>query len=466
MAALAAILLPSFLHAQITFERTYGHPGLVEGGNSVQQTTDGGYVVAGYTGPYAADSDDVLVIRTDAYGDTLWTRTYDGTGNDSGNSIQQTADGGYVIVGRVERAGRSDCDVWLIKTFANGDTMFTRTFGGASDDVGYSVQQTTDSGFIIAGYTQSFGAGGSDVYLVRTDANGDTVWTGTFGSSADDVGRCVEQTADGGYAIAGEAGPGHHALLIKTDTHGDTQWTRAYGGSGYTAGYSVDQTSDGGYAVAGCFATPEFVYLIKTGANGDTTWTKTFGEGSLNYGYDARATADSGYIVTGLTWNNYTDVCLIRTNGRGDTLWTKVFGSLGYDEGHSVQQTADGGYIMVGASTSSGHSQGYVYLVKTDPWGRLAVAEPRTSPTRASALSLTCEPNPCRGTTRISFTPQASSSRPLTLRMYDSQGRMVLSREVPTSPFLLSTSDLPSGVYIIRCDAAGEHASTRVVLQH
>ncbi len=169
------------------------------------------------------------------------------------------------------------------------DTLWTKAFGGTNEDYGRSVQETSDGGYIIAGYTKSFGAGSYDVYLIKTDANGDTTWTKTYGGSNIDQGYSVEQTSDGGYIIAGNSksfGAGlDDVYLIKTDANGDTTWTKTYGGSNIDQGYSVEQTSDGGYIIAGytkSFGAGSYdVYLIKTDANGDTTWTKTYG-GSKN----------------------------------------------------------------------------------------------------------------------------------------------------------------------------------------
>ncbi|MCX6841449.1 MAG: T9SS type A sorting domain-containing protein [candidate division WOR-3 bacterium] len=475
MAALAAILVPSSLTAQTTFQRTYGGTESDQG-YSVQQTDDNGYIIVGYTTSYGAGGADVYLIKTDAGGNTLWTRTYGDTAHDEGWSVQQTTDGGYIIAGYTLSFGAGDHDVYLIKTDAGGDTQWTRTCGGTGLDAGWSVQQTTDSGYVITGATTSSGAGTEDVYLIKTDAQGNSLWTRTFGSSDIEEGHSVQQTADGGYVIAGwtcsfGAG-GADMYLVKTNANGDTLWTRTFGGA--DEGHSVQQTTDGGYIIAGY--TTSFsggvcdVYLVKTDSDGDTIWTRTYGGADDDVGLSVQQTADDGFIVAGLTYSfgeGHCDAYLIKTDSNGDTLWTRTFGGTSFDIGFSVQQTADGGYVLAGYTGSFGAGGNDVYLVKTDSLGVIAaVAEPKASPPRAPALSLSCTPNPASGSVTISLSPFIPLSLSPVLRIYDSQGRMVLSRPVSTSSFPISTSDLPSGAYFVRCDFAGQHATARLVLQH
>jgi len=276
LVALILIGSVSIVSAQTSWWRTCGGTTYDEG-YSVQQTSDGGYIVAGLTKSYGAGDVDVYLIKTGASGDTLWTRTYGGTDCDMSRSVQQTADGGYVIAGNTYSFGAGNHDVYLIKTDASGDTLWTRTYGGTDYDEGYSVQQTADGGYVIAGNTYSFGAGRTDVHLIKTDASGDTLWTRTYGGTDYDLGYSVQQTADGGYIIAGftaSFGAGaDDVYLIKTEASGDTAWTRTCGGTNRDWGYSVQQTSDGGYIVAGrtySFGAGDYdVYLIKTDSLGN-----------------------------------------------------------------------------------------------------------------------------------------------------------------------------------------------------
>ncbi|MEO0068342.1 MAG: T9SS type A sorting domain-containing protein [candidate division WOR-3 bacterium] len=298
--------------------------GIYNIGYSVKQTADGGYIIAGPTARLY--SSDIFLVKTDANGDTIWARTYGGTDYEFGYSVQQTADGGYIIAGYTNSFGAGSYDVYLIKTDTNGDTIWARTYGGTDYEFGYSVQQTADGGYIIAGNSGPLHI--YDVYLVKTDANGDTIWARTYGGTEDDEAFSVQQTFDGGYIIAGwtysfSTGDSADVYLIKTDSFGDTIWTRTYGGEETDVGYSVQQTADGGYIIAGYTnsfgAGMRDVYLIKTDSLGDTLWTRTYGGATGDEGWSVQQTADGGYIIAGWKGNaqNSPDVYLIKTDSLG-----------------------------------------------------------------------------------------------------------------------------------------------------
>jgi hypothetical protein len=288
-------------------------------GYSVQQTTDGGYVICAQ-----GNTLDIHLTKTDSLGNTLWTRAFGGTSEDCGYSVRQTACGGYVIAGYTRSYGAGSYGAYLIQTDSLGDTLWTRTYGGALADYGYSVQQTADGGYIIAGSTRSFGAGYSDVYLIKTNRNGIRTWDRTFGGTSDDYSYSVHQTSDGGYIIAGATcsyGMGSSDVyLVRTNAAGDPLWTKAFGGDLWDYGRSVQQTQDGGYIVAGYTrsygAGYSDVYLIRTDPTGDTLWTKTFGGPRADYAYSVQQTTDGGYVISGKA--NGGCLYLIKTDSRGN----------------------------------------------------------------------------------------------------------------------------------------------------
>jgi len=246
-------------------------------GFSLIQTSDGGYAIAGFTNSFGAGEDDVYVVKLDANGNLQWTKTIGGPASEVGSSLIQTSDGGYAIAGYTRSFGAGEADVYVVKLDANGNLQRTKTIGGTGDDRGFSLIQTSDGGYAIAGLTNSFGAGWADVYVVKLDANGNLQWTKTIGGEYFDGGSSLIQTADGGYAIAGHTrsfgAGGDDVYVVKLDANGNLQWTKTIGGKNDDAGYSLIQTSDGGYAIAG--STKSFgaggkdVYVVKLDRNGN-----------------------------------------------------------------------------------------------------------------------------------------------------------------------------------------------------
>ncbi len=301
-----------------------------------------------------------------------WNMTFGGTDYDQGACVQQTTDRGYIIIGTIS-AGEENDDVWLIKTDNDGRELWNKTFGGKAADKGNFVQQTTDGGYIIVGITSSFYSGKDDVWLIKTNAGGSVLWNKTFWRKWDEHSHCVQQTSDGGYIVAAEIIQTYgmredsNALLIKADSEGNEEWNRTLGGEYGNGIFSVQQTSDHGYIMTGHRGWYG-LWLIKMDKNGSREWNTTFGKNSI--GFSVQQTADGGYIVAGTMhcWTTNQTMWLIKTDEYGNEIWDVTLGkntSLGF----AVQQTTDGGYIIAGAKGDLSDENTDLWLVKTDAWG-------------------------------------------------------------------------------------------------
>jgi len=339
-------LIKTDSEGSVVWERSFGGLGK-DIGFSVQQAEDGGYIVVGATKPHTIGDYDIWLIKTDPEGNPEWDRTFGGRGNDWPNMIQETSDGGYIITGGTESYGSGinnaflvktplNANLWLIKTDSEGISVWDRTFGGSGFDEGASVQETKDGGYIISGYTTSNGAGGSDIWLIKTDPDGEKLWDRIFGGPREDIGFSVQEAKDRGYIIAGSTesyGNGSKDVwLIKTDSNGTKEWDKTFGGPGFDEGIAVQATEDEGYIVAGYTthhnegavhswllntADKSSVWLIKTDSKGDAEWNRTFGGEGNYWANSVDEMADGGYIITGgtdSTGDGSRDVLLIKTS--------------------------------------------------------------------------------------------------------------------------------------------------------
>ena len=363
----------------MVWEKTFGGIGGDEA-LSVMETADGGYILAGRSTLSEPDqgSDNVYVIKTDATGNMVWEKTFGGASIDQGKSVVETADNGFAVAGYTRSFGAGSADAYLIKTDAAGTVVWSQTYGGLSTDVGEEVRQTADGGYVVVGATASFGSGSLDVYLIKTDASGVIVWSRTYGGAAWDYGYSVQELVDG-YIIAGETesyGAGDKDVyLIRTDTAGNVVWEKTFGGTLKESGWSVQQNpADGGFFIAGfttSFGAGSYdVYVIKTGPDGTVEWTDTYGGAYDDRGHAAHQTADGGYILAGQTESEGAgalDVYMLKLGSIGVTTGS-VAGTV------AANSTALGGAIVdlydelgnLVESTASGLEDGtYAFEVET-----------------------------------------------------------------------------------------------------
>ncbi len=375
MVCVANVPSKSAKSPSLEWSGTYGGTGN-QWANSLVQTSDGGYAMAGWTESSGAGPVDFWFVKVNAAGGMLWNHTYGEAKDQFAFSLIQTSDGDYALAGYTDSFGAGKDKFWLVKTDPNGNMIWNKTYGGANDDYGVSVVQTSDGGYAMAGWTNSSGVGVINAWLVKTDALGNMIWNKTYGGAGDNYAVSVVQTSDKGYVLAGftdsfGAG-GYDFWLVKTDASGNMQWNQTYGGTGNDRGECVKQTSDGGYAIAG--STSSFgagnddFWLVKTDPDGNMIWNKTYGGSGDDEAYSMIQTSDGGYALAGYTDSfgaGNDDFWLVKTDAPGNMQWNQTYGGTAYSEAYCVIQTSDGGYALAGYTDSFGNSGHKFYLVKT-----------------------------------------------------------------------------------------------------
>lgn len=331
--------------------------------NSIRQTTDGGYVVAGYTNSINGDvsgnhgSNDLWVVKLSNSGLIEWQKALGGTSSELANSIQQTADGGYIVAGYTFSSngdvtgfhGGFVTDVWIVKISSIGVLEWQKALGGTDYDEVFSIQQTTDGGYIGAGFTGSTNGdvtgnhGNRDAWVVKLSSSGSLEWQKALGSTNNDLANSIRQTLDGGYILAGYAGAnngdvsGNHgsndAWIAKLSSSGIVEWQKSLGGTDVDIANSIQQTMEGGYIVAGYTISingdvsgnhgSRDAWVVKLDALSILQWQKTLGGTADDYANCIQQTADAGFIVAGLTNSIDGD---ITSNHGGNDAWIVKLG--------------------------------------------------------------------------------------------------------------------------------------------
>ena len=377
---LVSVFVVSVEASSTTWSRTYGGND-TDSAETVIQTSDGGYVIVGQTQSFGAELGDLWLVKTNSSGITEWVRIYGGEGLDVAYSVVETTDGGYALAGLTCSFGAGLADFWLIKTGASGNMEWNRTYGGTGDDSARSLCVTSDGGYAIAGFTNSFDADHYDFWLIKTDAFGNMEWNRTYGGTGVDEAFSLVATSDGGYAIAGftdSFGAGYYDFwLVKTDVFGNMEWNQTYGGEFSDRAYSLVATSDGGYAIAG--VTLFDFWLVKTDESRNVEWSHTSGDGAET----ARSvveTSDGGFVLAGVKdadthWLSFAPISgyclLVKTDAFGNTEWNRIYEGDNVAWATSVIQTSDGGYVIAGRTYSFDAENSDAWLIKTDKYGIL-----------------------------------------------------------------------------------------------
>lgn len=482
---------------------------------SIQQTTEGGYIVAGSTSskdgdvtgyhsdPNSSFVDDFWIVKLNESGTLQWQKALGGSNSEVANAVKQTNDGGYIIAGftssndaDVSGNHSSNNDFWIVKISSSGNIEWQKTLGGTGNDRAQSIQQTSDGGYIVAGSTESLngdvtgyhGTFGEDYWVVKLSALGIIEWQKALGGKNHDRAYSVRQTADGGYIVAGESnsldgdvGVGNHGSgnsptmdywIVKLNSTGNIEWKKIFGGKEADSATEIQQTTDGGYIVAGIsssndgdvsgnhlssggFPTSDY-WVVKLTNSGNIEWQKSLGgsgqESGTGFLVSIQQTYDGGFIVAGESGSNNGDVSgnhggkdywVVRLNMTGSILWQKTLGGTFGDIAQCVRQTADGGYIIAGyTGSSNGDVSGYhsgfdFWIVKLNP-DAMSVNDIKTTE------NLSIYPNPVKDMITIN----GNLAKNTKAFIYDINGQIVKQiNEINNQ--MIEVENLATGSYIL-----------------
>ncbi|MCP4582141.1 MAG: T9SS type A sorting domain-containing protein [candidate division Zixibacteria bacterium] len=461
---------------EVSWFKSYGGAYLDEG-QSIVMSTDNQLMIAGYTYASVNGGSDIYLIKTNLYGELIWQTYIGGISDDWASSIQQTSDGGFIVAGGTESFEVAGSDIYLVKINTDGQVLWQRTYGGDNSEQADYVLQTDDGGYILVGWTNSFGAGEDDIYMLRTNSVGDSLWARTFGDIFYDKGYSALQTSDGGFVVIGGLGYfGYYptqAYMIKVDENGDSLWACDIGGSLSDAGRSIAHTADGGFLFTGWTmsygAGEHDVYLAKVDSEGEFLWSNAFGGEETDVGRSIYPTSDGGFIIAGYTRSfdvGLQDVYLVKADYKGDTLWTTTFGGDSDDYGWSAIESADGGYLVTGWTRTFSQGSKDVLLVKFEPDHAVHIDNFDNLLSHSSVLHQNY-PNPFNDHTTISYSIQERQH--INLSIYDLLGREIrILVDETVEPGSYSTafnsSGLASGVYLCLLRAGNYSETKRMVL--
>ena len=466
--------------------------------SSIALTNDSGYFFTGSLYNYSTQLADWYAMKTDSLGYKIWSKIIGGSDDDWCADGISTSDGGYIVVGTSSSFGNG-YDVQVVKLDAFGTIVWSRTYGGSGEDGGNSIRQTFDGGYIISGYIEKFGVG-SDVMALKIDTVGNVQWSKSYGGPGDESGSCIRQTADSGYIISGSTRSFittgfNDMFMIKLDSNGDLSWSKSYDPSIEDDIGSAKPLSDGGFILCGSVVGSSGLYVgyvIKTDANGNIRWSKSYTIPGDTYFTDISLLSDSEYAICGIVQGNYEDAMICKIDSSGSFKWGYNFGIFNSDYLTKVEPSFDSGIIAIGETDSLPSSRDF-YMIKTDRDGKtdcyyfysnlwqdtittVTTTAPFTSNTAAtehsahptvqtangaltehivcltdideiSNIDFQIYPNPCNGKFKIECKEKSEL-----IKIFNSVGQLIFSSRLNLGINEIDIPDATNGIYFIQIE--------------
>ena len=439
---------------------------------------------------------DFWVVKLTSTGAITWQKSLGGTSIDVAYSIQQTIDGGYIVSGKTASSNGDITgyhgygDIWIVKLTSTGIISWQKCLGGGNEENGLSIKQTADGGYIVGGYSAS--ADGDvigvwslfDLWVVKLTSTGTISWQQCLGGFNSELMFSIQQTSDGGYIVAGQSNSNDHDLtfnhglddfwIVKLDSIGILSWQKSLGGSNKDIAKSIQQTTDGGYIVAGHSESNDWnvvgnhgggdMWVLKLNSLGHITWRKCLGGSGVDFAESIQQTADGGYIVTGQSWLNDGDVTtnyggpdlwVVKLTTTGTISWQKSLGGSDYDYASSIKQTTDGGYIVAGSSRSNdgdvtgNHGDFDIWVVKLSP---------SVGINQTSLSSISIYPNPTTGNITINL---REVKKEIQTKVINSLGKVILTQQFESTSIANLEINAPTGFYYLQIEIPNEGTITK-----
>ncbi len=436
-----------FLHAYGNFSYNYGM--------YVHQEADTGYVILANVSSISGNN-NIYLFKINKHGGYVWDRLYQDSSLYWAQSLKKTPDKGFLITGYTDKITNNGYDIVVLKTDSMGIKQWERYYGGSDWDFGMDAAVTHDGNYLVCGSTYSYGQGNADMYLLKLNPQGDTLWTRTFGGENEDVATCIEVCQNGDILIAGYTksfGAGDYdALLVRYDNNGNIIWNQTYGGTGVEKLWGVRERYNKDIVMGG--QTSSFgaggddYYLIYADTEGYQQFYKAWGGPDNERAYTLDLTADSGYVLSGVTEGpGYEDIYFFKMHPDGDWHYSTSHGSIYPDYATCIRQTMDGGYIIVGTTEGYGGCLTNIFVVKTGIDGMSVPYNTGISMLENNQGVLKIYPNPFSGRAAVEISQQMTKTG--VFYLYDTFGRIVFEKEILPleKKFYLYKNNLPAGVY-------------------
>jgi hypothetical protein len=443
-----------------------------EGCSRIIETSDGGFAIAGYTFSFGNGNSDMFLIKTDSLGNTLWTKTYGGIGFEYAYSVEQTNDYGYILAGYSTSNVNRNKNVYIVKTNSNGDAIWTKTYGKDSVDIASSVYKTSDGNYLVCGHTQSSGAGEDDLFVLKINQNGDTLWSKTFGGTRTDIGKSVLEVNPSEYIFAGSTGSpeittnNQDYYIIKTNSSGTLTWAKNYGTNGalpFDWCNGVKKTTENGFMMVGesSYNSPLDVMLMKLDSTGNLNWKKYYGNNFYDYGNAICNTTEGGFLICGTTKNKTSqknDIFVVKVDNNGSELWRENYGGANNEWGSSVCRTRDGNYVIAGQTNSSGSGSFDIYVSKIKSTGPIGIKNINEEINLAKDYYINNFPNPFNSSTKIMY--KLNQSENVVIKIYDLLAKEIIVLQNSIKPAGINQiiwngrdsngKEMPSGIYFVK----------------